>query len=89
MTANRDPSHAPSAKPMHMWAGDAAGITLGPRPAGWSKIRHQSSKLLAKNPNAYFYRHTEPGVVRVLSVTFVVMRRCAWSAFSIRAWSQS
>eukprot|EP00123_Amoebidium_parasiticum_P021104 comp6161_c0_seq1/m.1989 comp6161_c0_seq1/g.1989 ORF comp6161_c0_seq1/g.1989 comp6161_c0_seq1/m.1989 type:complete len:363 (-) comp6161_c0_seq1:642-1730(-) len=37
-------------------------VPIGPKPAGWSAIRHLSSKLLHKNPNAYFYRHTEPCV---------------------------
>lgn len=29
---------------------------------GWSKIRTLSSTMLYKNPNAFFYRHTAPGV---------------------------
>ncbi|KAJ2772554.1 hypothetical protein IWQ56_001328, partial [Coemansia nantahalensis] len=31
-------------------------------PAGQSVAKFVASKLLKKNPNAYFYRHTEPGV---------------------------
>lgn len=49
--------HAPGDMP--------AGTSAGPKPAGWSNIRHISAQLFKKNPNAYFYRHTEPGVVCV------------------------
>lgn len=40
------------------------GKKLGKRsvPSGQSVAKYVSSKLLKKNPNAYFYRHTEPGV---------------------------
>ncbi|KAJ2081354.1 hypothetical protein H4R24_002412 [Coemansia sp. RSA 988] len=31
-------------------------------PSGQSMAKYVASKLLKKNPNAYFYRHTEPGV---------------------------
>ncbi|KAI9499810.1 hypothetical protein GGI25_005960 [Coemansia spiralis] len=31
-------------------------------PSGQSMAKFVASKLLKKNPNAYFYRHTEPGV---------------------------
>ncbi|KAJ2850585.1 hypothetical protein IWW36_001765 [Coemansia brasiliensis] len=31
-------------------------------PSGQSVAKYVASKLLKKNPNAYFYRHTEPGV---------------------------
>ncbi|KAJ2451789.1 hypothetical protein EV183_003385 [Coemansia sp. RSA 2336] len=31
-------------------------------PGGQSVAKYVASKLLKKNPNAYFYRHTEPGV---------------------------
>ncbi|KAJ2537753.1 hypothetical protein EV175_006627 [Coemansia sp. RSA 1933] len=34
----------------------------GMAPTGQSMARYVASKLLKKNPNAYFYRHTEPGV---------------------------
>jgi hypothetical protein len=62
-------------------------VPIGQKPSGWSKIKHQSSLLLKKNPNAYFYRHTEPGVVcyaRVLlkrliafSVSYDIGHACA------------
>ncbi|KAJ2401802.1 hypothetical protein GGI23_001155 [Coemansia sp. RSA 2559] len=34
----------------------------GMAPTGQSVAKYVASKLLKKNPNAYFYRHTEPGV---------------------------
>ncbi|KAJ1766650.1 hypothetical protein IW140_006252 [Coemansia sp. RSA 1813] len=34
----------------------------GVTPGGQSVAKYVASKLLRKNPNAYFYRHTEPGV---------------------------
>mgnify|MGYP001128864873 CR=1 FL=1 len=36
--------------------------SLAGAPSGWSEARYVSSMLLRKNPNAFFYRHTEPGV---------------------------
>eukprot|EP01134_Creolimax_fragrantissima_P003665 CFRG3665T1 len=40
--------------------GDGMG-DIGAKPHGWSSIKHATSKLLKKNPNAFFYRHVEPG----------------------------
>jgi len=34
---------------------------------GWSSARELASKLFRKNPNAYFYRLLEPGVVGIRS----------------------
>ncbi|KNC48495.1 transcription factor [Thecamonas trahens ATCC 50062] len=38
----------------------------GAKPRGWSSAKFWSSKLLCKNPNAYFYRHVAPGCERAL-----------------------
>eukprot|EP00127_Corallochytrium_limacisporum_P004176 Clim_evm121s157 gene=Clim_evmTU121s157 len=43
-------------------AGDGIKINMRSKPSGWSSIKFVSSKLLKKNPNAYFYRHCAPGV---------------------------
>ena len=43
-------------------------------PSGWSEARYTAFRLFRKNPNAYFYRHTEPGVVRA-SACFPMRRR--------------
>lgn len=37
------------------------GIAKGVRPAGWSQAKFEASRMLRKNPNAYFYRHVAPG----------------------------
>ncbi|KAJ2484367.1 hypothetical protein EV174_002487 [Coemansia sp. RSA 2320] len=42
--------------------GTGKKITKKSVPSGQSMARFVASKLLKKNPNAYFYRHTEPGV---------------------------
>lgn len=65
--AEPDPAEPFLPPPNHRHAlGDMpAGTSAGPKPAGWSNIRHISAQLFKKNPNAYFYRHTEPGVVCV------------------------
>ncbi|KAI8320802.1 hypothetical protein GQ54DRAFT_249297, partial [Martensiomyces pterosporus] len=42
--------------------GTGKKVTRRSLPAGQSAAKFVASKLLKKNPNAYFYRHTEPGV---------------------------
>ncbi|KAJ2489600.1 hypothetical protein IWW37_003880 [Coemansia sp. RSA 2050] len=42
--------------------GTGKKITKKSIPSGQSVAKFVASKLLKKNPNAYFYRHTEPGV---------------------------
>ncbi|KAJ1956939.1 hypothetical protein GGI12_005173 [Dipsacomyces acuminosporus] len=42
--------------------GTGSKISKRSVPGGQSVAKFVSSKLLKKNPNAYFYRHTEPGV---------------------------
>ncbi|KAJ2120501.1 hypothetical protein IW147_005032 [Coemansia sp. RSA 720] len=44
--------------------GTGKRITKKSVPSGQSVAKYVASKLLKKNPNAYFYRHTEPGVVQ-------------------------
>ncbi|PIA14112.1 hypothetical protein COEREDRAFT_35664, partial [Coemansia reversa NRRL 1564] len=42
--------------------GTGKRLTKRAVPSGQSIAKYVASKLLKKNPNAYFYRHTEPGV---------------------------
>jgi hypothetical protein len=34
------------------------------KPAGWSDAKYVAFKMFRKNPNQYFYRHTEPGMAQ-------------------------
>lgn len=43
------------------------------KPHGMSSARFASSQKLRKNPNAYFYRHNEPGLVGVLILTLCIL----------------
>ncbi|KAJ2872641.1 hypothetical protein GGH93_003862 [Coemansia aciculifera] len=42
--------------------GTGKKVTKKSVPSGQSVAKFVASKLLKKNPNAYFYRHTEPGI---------------------------
>lgn len=41
-----------------------AVVVMIPKKAGWSSAKSNAAGMLRKNPNAYFYRHNEPGEVR-------------------------
>jgi len=43
---------------------------------GWSSAREMASKLFRKNPNAYFYRLLEPGVVGIGACPWRPRCRC-------------
>ena len=45
-------------------AGKGRRVPKSQLPAGWSEARYFALKMFRKNPNMYFYRLTEPGVVR-------------------------
>jgi len=42
--------------------GEFKEVTKSVKPRNWSSAKFTASKLFQKNPNAYFYRHLEPGL---------------------------
>jgi len=46
--------------------GEFKEVTKSAKPRNWSSAKFIASKLFQKNPNAYFYRHLEPGLTQNL-----------------------